>query len=120
MIEKYHDKAIRLVFDYVKKNIYLPKGFAGEFTIDDVTVVWFCKTLQNWKALVITHTPDPFFYEVTYSGDKQEAYIDTYEKVDNVCIKDKPEITINVYDGPVEDTNYNLRKAYSRMQNRAA
>lgn len=82
--EKFHDKAIRLVYEYAKENSYILGGFSP----DDVTVVWFCKTLQNWKALVITHLPDSNFYEVTYNGDKRETYIDLYKKFDNVCVSD--------------------------------
>lgn len=33
-------------------------------------VVWFSKTLQNWKALVSTNVSDGMYYEVTYNGDK--------------------------------------------------
>lgn len=52
----------------------------------DVYVVWFSKTLQNWKALVSTTLPDSMYYEVTYNGDADEAYLDAYRKVDNVKI----------------------------------
>ncbi len=46
-------------------------------------VVWFSKTLQNWKALVGTNNGDSRYYEVTYDGDRQVAYVDTYIKVSN-------------------------------------
>lgn len=49
----------------------------------EVYVVWFCKTLQNWKALVCTTLPDNKYYEVTHNGDLRETYVDTYEKTDN-------------------------------------
>lgn len=54
---------------------------------DDVFVVWFCKTLQNWKALVSTVLPDGMYYELTFNGDKQELYLDAYKKFENRCIK---------------------------------
>ena len=56
-------------------------------SIDDIYVVWFCKTLQNWKALVSTTLPDGMYYEVTYNGDKKEIYLDAYKKFENKCIK---------------------------------
>ena len=56
--------------------------------LDDVYVVWFCKTLQNWKALLSTTTPDDKYYEVTYDGDKSRAYIDTYVKTTNSVFTD--------------------------------
>lgn len=50
-------------------------------------VVWFCKTLQNWKALVSGEEVSKYI-EITYNGDKQEAYIDIYDKAYNACVKD--------------------------------
>lgn len=57
-------------------------------TTDDFYVVWFAKTLQNWKALVSTDAVRGHYWEVTYNGDKQETYIDTYLKEGNVVIED--------------------------------
>lgn len=51
--------------------------------IDDVYIVWSCKTLQNNKALVSTNVSDGMYYELTYNGDKKELYIDAYKKWDN-------------------------------------
>ena len=54
---------------------------------DDVYVVWFCKTLQNWKALASTTLVDGMYYELTLNGDKQEIYLDAYKKFENRAIK---------------------------------
>jgi len=60
-----------------------------KITQDDVFVVWFAKTLQNWKALVATSVPDDFLYfEVTYDGEKKQTYVDIYEKILNEAIPD--------------------------------
>lgn len=53
----------------------------------DSFVVWSCKTLQNHKALLSTTLFDGMYYEVTYNGDKQEAYLDAYKKLHNVVVK---------------------------------
>lgn len=53
----------------------------------DVYIVWYCKTLQNWKALLSTTLFDGMYYELTLNGDKDEAYLDAYKKWDNNCIK---------------------------------
>ena len=57
-------------------------------TMDDVFVVWFAKTLQNWKCLVSTTVSDGMYYEVTHNGDKNETYVDVYKKWKNYCVKD--------------------------------
>ena len=53
----------------------------------DVYDVWYCKTLQNQKALLSTSLPDGMYYELTYNGDRQELYFDAYKKFENICIK---------------------------------
>ena len=51
--------------------------------IDDVYVVWCCKTLQNNKALLSTVVSDGMYYEITYNGDNDEIYFDAYKKWKN-------------------------------------
>lgn len=62
----------------------------GQFRIteDEVFVVWFSKTLQNWKAMIATTYSDGIYYEVTYNGDNEETYLDVYKKLENVRIAD--------------------------------
>jgi len=55
---------------------------------NDFYVVWFCKTLANWKALVSTDVTNGLYFEVTYNGAKAETYVDIYNKVHNTAIKD--------------------------------
>ena len=69
-------------------NEHVDKSDMCQLTLDDVYIVWFCKTLQNWKALVSTTIPDGVYYEVTYNGDKKETYLDVYKKWDNVRVPD--------------------------------
>ncbi len=57
-----------------------------ELTEDDIYIVWFSKTLQNWKALLSTDLHDGLYYEVTYNGDKHSAYVDTYKKQSNTVV----------------------------------
>ena len=79
------EQAKRIIRDYV--NDHLDKSDNIAITEEDVYVVWFCKTLQNWKALLSTTIPDGQYYEVTFNGDKQEIYLDVYKKWENKCIK---------------------------------
>lgn len=55
--------------------------------LDDVYVVWYCKTLQNWKALVSTTLSDGMYYEITHNGDKNETYVDAYKKWENFVVR---------------------------------
>ena len=58
--------------------------------LGNVFVVWSCKTLQNYKALLSTNVSgDGIYAEYTYNGDKQELYEDVYKKLTNACIKDE-------------------------------
>lgn len=80
------EKAKQIIVDYFNKHVDVTDGV--KITADDVFVVWFCKTLQNWKALLSTKVPDGIYYEVTYNGDRDETYVDVYKKWENFCVKD--------------------------------
>ena len=77
----YQKTAKEIVLNYANKHI--DKTDNVKITLDDVYIVWFCKTLQNWKALLSTTLPDGMYYEVTYNGDKKEVYFDAYKKFEN-------------------------------------
>ena len=80
------EKARQIVRDYFNSHVNVTDGV--QISIDDVYVVWFSKTLQNWKALVRTTVPDGKYYELTHNGDKDETYVDVYVKLDNQVVKD--------------------------------
>lgn len=75
-----------VIVDYFNTN--KDKSDDIRIDIDDVFIVWSCKTLQNNKALVSTTVSDGMYYELTYNGDKKELYLDAYKKWQNICIKD--------------------------------
>ena len=68
-------------------NTHMDKTDQKQITVNDVYTVWYCKILQNHKALLSTTVPDGMYYELTYNGDKNELYMDAYKKVQNVCFK---------------------------------
>jgi hypothetical protein len=80
------DRAKELVVRYFNEQSERTDNF--KLTKDDVFVVWFCKTLQNWKALVSTTVSDGMYYEITHNGDKNETYLDAYKKWQNVRYPD--------------------------------
>ncbi len=76
-------KATNLVFDYTREHF----DKTDEEPNFEVFVVWSCKTLQNFKALLSTTISDGMYYEVTYNGDKNEIYFDAYKKFENRAVK---------------------------------
>lgn len=74
----------QLVVDYFNKRVEKTDGI--QITKEEVFIVWFSKTLQNFKALVSTTVSDGMYYEITYNGDKQELYLDAYKKWENKAI----------------------------------
>lgn len=79
----YVNAARNMVCSFVMDRMEKTDTHFDSFNVDDVFVVWFCKVLQNWKALVSTTLPDGMYYEVTFDGDKNQVYIDSYKKFDN-------------------------------------
>ena len=58
--------------------------------LSQVYVVWSCKTLRNYKALLSTAVSgDGIYVEFTYNGDKQELYMDVYHKLVNQKITEE-------------------------------
>ena len=80
----FFDICKREVVEYF--NQHADKTDQKKITEDDVFIVWACKTLQNNKALMSTTVPDGMYYEVTYDGDKQQAYVDVYKKWQNYSV----------------------------------
>lgn len=73
--------------DITRKVLQDSCGYTSDVVAEDkMFVVWSCKTLQNWKAIV-GGTDIKELIEVTYNGDKSETYVDVYEKKLNVAIK---------------------------------
>lgn len=82
--KEYLDKCKQLVADYATE--HLDKADNKVVSVDEVFVVWYCKTLQNHKTLLSTTLFDGMYYELTYNGDKNEIYLDAYKKFENRCV----------------------------------
>ncbi len=80
------EKAKNAVVNYFNDRVEKTDNF--KITQEDIYVVWFCKTLQNWKALLSTNVEDGMYYELTYNGNKNELYLDAYKKWENIYIKE--------------------------------
>lgn len=79
----YPDQARQTVVDHFNESRDPSDMDRYLLKIEDVYVVWFCKTLQNWKALCSTILPDLTYYEVTYNGNENVIYLDVYTKTVN-------------------------------------
>ena len=79
------DLCKKVVVDYFNENVEKTDGL--KINDENVFIVWFSKTLQNFKALVSTTVSDGMYYELTYNGDKKELYLDAYKKWENRAIK---------------------------------
>ena len=83
--KEFLEKSKQVVVDYF--NSHADKTDQKQITGDDEFVVWYCKTLQNHKALLSTNVSDGMYYEITHNGDKQETYVDAYKKWENFVVR---------------------------------
>jgi hypothetical protein len=83
--DRYLTRAKQLALD-----TYLANHGDG-VTLDDFYIVWFGKGLQNWKAVIVTRDLTlGLQYEITYDGDRHQAYINEYTKTGNFVVADIP------------------------------
>ena len=83
--QKFKKKKKKQIVEYFNSRV--DKTDQEHIKDEDVYIVWYCKTLQNHKALASTTVPDGMYYEVTYNGDKNELYLDAYKKWENVKVE---------------------------------
>lgn len=65
---------------------FYEKELKQEIDIKDIYTVWLSKIIQNNKAMLSTNIPDTRYFEITYNGDKDEWYFDSYLKEKNQLI----------------------------------
>lgn len=82
--DKFLIKAKRMVIEFMITTGQTPKRLKPA----ELNIVWFSKTLQNWKALISTVHKDGLYFEITYNGHLGETYVDVYQKLNNIVIPD--------------------------------
>ena len=86
-VDEYTTTAKALVLkNYTEHQV--PRG-NPEITLDDLFLVWFTKTLSNWKCLVATIYADGLYYEVIHNGNSHETYVDIYRRLGHSKVSDK-------------------------------
>ena len=60
--------------------------YGEDYKIEDIQVVWMVHLLGFKKGIYIDNGPDQRIYEVTYNKDKNEMYVDVYEKQSNTVV----------------------------------
>ncbi len=76
-------------FEVAAKNAvikYCEEKLSETFEIQDISIVWACKTLGNKKAILIDNGNNNRLYECTFNGSRLEMYLDYYEKKENIVI----------------------------------
>ncbi len=81
-------------FEKICKNAIIKivkERFNEELTIEEIQLVWFSKTLQNYKCTGCDKNvrDNKRYYELTYNGDKKQLYIDIYIKELNVVVNEQ-------------------------------
>ncbi len=69
------------------RNSYKEFYGGSPVTTDDIFMVWYCKTLQNHKALFGATGRYGEYFEATYDGDNNKIYIDVYKKDKNLTFE---------------------------------
>lgn len=59
----------------------------GVITHSDIFVVWQCKAIENFKALLGVYMDgDEHYFEFTYHAAKERCYLDIYKKETQVVV----------------------------------
>lgn len=76
-------------FCVVAKNAIIKvakEKYGEDYKIEDVQVVWMVHLLGFKKGIYIDNGKNLRIYEVTYNRDKNEMYVDAYEKQSNTVV----------------------------------
>lgn len=76
------EKFINACKDSIEALLYA--NYNEDIKQEDLHLVWFSKNLQNFKCTMCDLGDNHRYYECTYNGDKQELYVDIYDKKINM------------------------------------
>lgn len=79
-------------FEIICKNEIIKEvkeKYHEDYKIEELHLVWFGKELQNMKCCICDNGKNNRYYECTFNGNKQELYVDIYEKKHNTKVMPK-------------------------------
>lgn len=75
----------------------IKETYNEDYTIEHIHVVWCCRILGFYKGIFIDDGENNRMYEVTYNRDREEMYVDAYEKdLNNVIYKEDIDKTVHI------------------------
>ena len=77
-------------FEVAAKNAIIKaikEKYGEDFTIQEISVVWMTHLLNNKKGVFVDNGKNQRLYEVTYNRERDEMYLDMYNKQENRVIK---------------------------------
>ena len=89
-------------FIKLSKTNIIKDFYYNEIVEQDVLLVWFCKTVKNFKAIFTTKLSDGKIFEATYNGVPEELYIDEYTQIRKKTYKNKDEESGNSHFKKIE------------------
>jgi hypothetical protein len=57
-----------------------------QIDVESLQIVWYAKILTGWKVIFMSTKASNLIWEVTYSGLKDELYLDVYSKINNIKV----------------------------------
>ena len=58
----------------------IKETYNEDYTIEDISVVWTCHILGFKKGIFIDNGENNRMYEATFNRDREEMYVDVYQK----------------------------------------
>lgn len=80
-LEKCAKTLVECFINTTLNKAYYPNGITFE-----LHTVWKCYILGDMKFLITSDLPDGKYFEVTYSAEKQEFYLDAYVRIYNEAV----------------------------------
>lgn len=63
------------------------KALGVDVTLSELQLVWLSYTLGNIKCTIYSPKMDKKYAEVTFNKEKEQIYVDIYEKLVNKCLE---------------------------------